>query len=289
MNRPFFSIIIPTYNRVNHICLPIESIIAQTFTDWELIVVDDGSTDDTQAFVTSYHDERIRYVWQQNKERSAARNYGISIAQGEWICFQDSDDAYLPHHLEVLYDGIKNNPEYKCIKSGLIIYQDGVEIHRTDIKPTSKYDAFPYEAFTTGSYHRSVFDAVKFDERFYISEDLHFILQVGIKFAFKTLPSWTGITHYNPNNSGRIGKYYEARIINRIACLEDILSWNTTLIRPYLLRQRCLDALLLLKGHWKYRKTKIPEAVVENAKIFLRFPKAYCRLIFRILYFGIIE
>lgn len=283
MRRPFFSIIIPTYNRAKTIHLPIESILNQTFEDWELIIVDDGSTDPTQNIVEAYHDTRIRYVWQENRKESAARNHGISLAQGEWLCFLDSDDVYLLNHLEVLYDGIRNYPEYKCIKSGLIIHQDGKEIHRTDTKPTSRYDTFPYEAFHSGAYHQSIFPDILFDERFYISEDLHFILQVGIQYDIKILPQWTAIIHYNVLNSGRIGPYYEARIINRRACLNDILNWNTTLIQPYLKRELCRGEILLFSGHLKYRRQSFFKAFLNNLSMFFRFPIEYLRLLISIV------
>ena len=76
---PFFSIIIPTYNRAHLISMAIDSVIAQTFENWELIIVDDGSTDNTKELVDNYCsiDKRIRYIYQENAERSAARNNGI--------------------------------------------------------------------------------------------------------------------------------------------------------------------------------------------------------------------
>lgn len=283
MKKPFFSIIIPTYNRAHLIHIPIESILHQTYDDWELIIIDDGSTDNTREIVEAYQDSRIHYVWQENRKESAARNHGISIAQGEWLCFQDSDDEYLSNHLEVLHEGIKNYPEYKCIKSGLIIHQDSKEIHRTDTKPLSRYDTFPYEAFTTAAFHCSIFPEIKFDERFHASEDLHFILQVGKQYQLKTLNSWTGITHFNPDNSSRIGRYYEERIINRRACLKDILSWNTTLIQPYLKRELCRGEMLLFSGHLKYRKQSLFKAFFNNLSMFLRFPVEYLRLLISIV------
>lgn len=99
---PLFSIIIPTYNRAHILPRTIASVLAQTYSNWECIIVDDGSTDSTKDLIASYSDTRIKYVYQHNAERSAARNNGIRHAQGKYICFLDSDDEYLPEHLEVL-------------------------------------------------------------------------------------------------------------------------------------------------------------------------------------------
>lgn len=110
-NLPFFSLIIPTYNRREHLQNTLDSVFAQTFTDFELIVVDDGSTDGTQQWVESqYTDERLRYFYKQNEERSVARNTGIRHANGEFIFFLDSDDELLPEHFAVLHQKINDHP-----------------------------------------------------------------------------------------------------------------------------------------------------------------------------------
>jgi len=107
MNHPFFSIIIPTYNRAYILKNTIDSVLGQTFSDFELIVVDDGSTDNTADFIATYSDKRLRYIYQNNAERSAARNNGIRNSLGKYICFLDSDDWYESNHLQVLFDNIK--------------------------------------------------------------------------------------------------------------------------------------------------------------------------------------
>ncbi|MCZ2100738.1 MAG: glycosyltransferase [Chitinophagales bacterium] len=284
MKFPFFSIIIPTFNRAHTIRVPIDSILNQTFTDWELIIVDDGSTDNTREIVESYGDSRIRYVWQENQERSAARNHGISLAQGEWVCFQDSDDQYLSEHLEVLYQGILDNPEYKVIKSSLIIFQHGSEIARTEVKSISRYDSFPYQNIQTTSFHYSIFSDFKFDERFFIAEDLHFLIKVGMKHPVKVLPNWTGIYNFDFYQSGGIGERYAINLVNQRLCLDDILSWNTQIILPYIRRKRCLNPILLLAGHFKRNQVLIPKAIFDNLVTFFRFPIAYSVTVFRIIY-----
>lgn len=96
---PRVSVIIPAYNAAKHIGQAVDSVLAQTYTDYEVIVVDDGSTDNTRDVLKPYED-RIRYIWQENQERSAARNQGIGLAQGEYVAFLDADDLWLPQNLE---------------------------------------------------------------------------------------------------------------------------------------------------------------------------------------------
>ena len=106
----FFSIIIPTYNREDLIEEAVKSVIQQTFLDWELIIIDDGSTDGTKEVVEPYlKDKRVKYLFQKNAERSAARNNGIGKSKGKYICFLDSDDTFISNHLLVFYDLILND------------------------------------------------------------------------------------------------------------------------------------------------------------------------------------
>lgn len=109
--RPLFSIVIPAYNRAELLKETIASVQEQTFGHWECIIVDDGSTDDTRHVVgqVSASDSRIRYVYQRNAERSAARNNGIRHAEADYICFLDSDDRYAPNYLERLKDFIQTH------------------------------------------------------------------------------------------------------------------------------------------------------------------------------------
>jgi GT2 family glycosyltransferase len=108
------SVIMPAYNRASFIGETIESILGQTYQDWELIIVDDGSTDNTQEVVSRYPDPRIRCVRQANAGETAARNAGLSLAKGEYIACIDSDDLMLPHNLEVLLKTLEADPEAGC-------------------------------------------------------------------------------------------------------------------------------------------------------------------------------
>lgn len=107
---PKVSVIIPTCNRAEKVAIAIDSVLAQTFADFELIVVDDGSTDDTPARLRDYG-QRIKVVTQTNRGVSAARNAGIAASTGELIAFLDSDDVWLLHKLQTQVDFFAANPQ----------------------------------------------------------------------------------------------------------------------------------------------------------------------------------
>lgn len=107
---PFFSIIIPTYNRVSFIADTLRSVFAQEFIAFEVLVVDDGSKDNTADVVQSFADPRLHYLPKDNAERGAARNYGLARARGEYALFLDSDDQFHPSHLRTLHTAITAQP-----------------------------------------------------------------------------------------------------------------------------------------------------------------------------------
>lgn len=115
--NPFFSIVIPTYNREHLIENTINSIIKQNYKNYEIIIIDDGSTDNTEKFIKDRYSEnkKIFYYFKDNGERGAARNYGFKKAKGEFVIFLDSDDLLTELHLNYLYDAIIKNPSINFI------------------------------------------------------------------------------------------------------------------------------------------------------------------------------
>lgn len=108
---PFFSVVIPTYNRADLIGLTLRSVLEQEFPDFEILVVDDGSRDNTAEVVQAFADTRLRYLPKENAERGAARNYGLARAQGQYVLFLDSDDLLHANHLATLHAAIMaHNP-----------------------------------------------------------------------------------------------------------------------------------------------------------------------------------
>lgn len=104
-----FSIVMPTFNRGDLIQVAIDSVLRQSYQNWELLIIDDGSKDNTRTVVESNKDKRIKYFFQENQERSAARNNGVRRAKGDYICFLESDDYYLEIFLIEFYLAIEKN------------------------------------------------------------------------------------------------------------------------------------------------------------------------------------
>lgn len=120
------SVVMPAYNVENYIAESIQSVLNQTYEDWELIVVNDGSTDNTEKVIRSFSDARIRLINQENQGVSVARNVGIDNAKGDYICFLDSDDLYKPEFLELMINNIQGD----FIYCGFYLFEEsGKTVH----------------------------------------------------------------------------------------------------------------------------------------------------------------
>jgi glycosyltransferase involved in cell wall biosynthesis len=180
---PFFSIIIPVYNRERFIDDAIQSVLDQRFQDFELIIVNDGSTDGTEARVQSFADTRIRYVKIANRERGAARNEGARHAKGTYLNFFDSDDRMYSHHLVTAHNFIQLNKlprwfhvgyEIRDESGKLILEERGVD------KPDQRIIKTNYLGCDSVFIQRSLFQEHWFNEdrRLASSEDWELWLRV---------------------------------------------------------------------------------------------------------------
>lgn len=117
MNAPAITVLMPAYNAEKYIAEAIDSVLAQTFTDFEFLIVDDGSTDNTANIIKSCRDERIRYIYQPNQGVAAALNTGLAHASAELIARFDADDICYPGRLQQQYDFMQSEPEYHVVGS----------------------------------------------------------------------------------------------------------------------------------------------------------------------------
>jgi glycosyltransferase involved in cell wall biosynthesis len=179
MASPFFSIILPTYNRAHLIETAVKSVLNQTFSDWELIIVDDGSTDNTKEVISEFasSDKRIKYFYQENQERSIARNNGIDHAKGEYICFLDSDDYYLKERLNGLFDYIQTEKEPKQFYYTAITYDYKGRLEERPERMRGKENVFEFIVQAIIGTPQVILSKEflfkeRFDPRWHIGEDM---------------------------------------------------------------------------------------------------------------------
>ena len=125
---PLVTVIIPTYNRVRYLREAIDSVLSQDFRDFELIVVDDGSTDATSDLMDAYS-SRLRYIFQEHHGVSAARNTGIAHARGSLVAFLDSDDLWLPKKLSAQVDFFRKNRDALICQTEEIWIRNGTRVN----------------------------------------------------------------------------------------------------------------------------------------------------------------
>ncbi len=194
---PHVSIILPTYNRAHTLDQAIDSVLRQSYEDWELIIVDDGSEDITKKLVLPYlEDRRIRYVYEENSGPAIARNRGVSESQGDIIMYLDSDDVYFPEAVSFVVSAFTKNKS--------IVFGTGNQLRRimlvdTDrrllceknptvasFKDVSLQDIYHWNVKFCGSalfHKRSIWEnGIQWDSSFHYFEDWHFLLTIGREF-----------------------------------------------------------------------------------------------------------
>lgn len=193
MIMPFFSVIIPLYNKERFIADTIKSVLAQSFADFEIIIVNDGSTDQSEAKVQQFDDARIRYYLRENKGVSAARNLGITLANADFIAFLDADDYWYPDFLQMMHRNIVRFPnenvftaaieietsknivpaEYSIPKTGFVEIVDFFKASRNESIICTSAAVF----------HKKVFKQIgAFDTQMRSGEDTDLWIRIGLEY-----------------------------------------------------------------------------------------------------------
>ncbi len=199
LRSPVVSVIIPAYKAADHIAMALSSVFAQTYTDFEVIVINDGSPDGEQmelAIAPSL--SRIIYLNQQNRGPSGARNFGIQHARGEFLAFLDSDDAWLPHYLEEQLRFLRSDPALDMVYCDATLEGDTLAAGKTFMQVCPSTGPVTFESLlveqtqviTSGTVVRrtSVVAAGLFDEEIRCSEDHELwlrLLHAGSKVAYQ--------------------------------------------------------------------------------------------------------
>jgi glycosyltransferase involved in cell wall biosynthesis len=205
-----FSIIVPTYNRGYIIDNLLRSLVSQTYNNWEAIIIDDGSTDNTKQVVDWFHEDRFILKKQSNQGPSAARNKALDIANGEWILYIDSDNELLSNCLDVLVSQITKKPGSKVIVSKGI---RTLELYKGDRMIDCKDDSMNYPVKVTVqdiytrkvkfdingfAHHREIIEkGYKWDETMLLMEDWDFFMQFGSDYQDAFLYNQIPIFHYH--------------------------------------------------------------------------------------------
>mgnify|MGYP001362932843 FL=1 len=274
------SVVIPSYNRKEFLKRSIDSAINQTKKPLEIIVVDDGSTDGTEAMIKSDYDF-VKFIKQKNKGVSAARNIGIKVSIGEWICFLDSDDEWKKDKLEKQINVMKSNPGYKFFHSNEIWIKNGLRINQK--KKHKKYGGDIFDKCldmcrispSSVMIDKTVFDEVgNFNEYLVVCEDYELWLRICDKYRVFFIDEPLIIKH--GGHQGQLSYSIESIENHRIKALEYLILENLNRKNKRHAIQMLLSKLnIYLKGLVKRRKNDEIAVYEEKIKVWNKFSIEY--------------
>ena len=274
------SVVIPSYNRKEFLKRSIDSAINQTKKPFEIIVVDDGSTDGTETMIKSDYDF-VKFIKQKNKGVSAARNIGIEVSIGEWICFLDSDDEWKKDKLEKQINAIKSNPGYKFFHSNEIWIKNGIRINQK--KKHKKYGGDIFDKCldmcrispSSVMIDKTVFDEVgNFNENLVVCEDYELWLRICDKYRVFFIDEPLIIKY--GGHQGQLSYSIESIENHRIKALEYLILENLNRKNKRHAIQMLLSKLnIYLKGLVKRRKNDEIAVYEEKIKVWNKFSIEY--------------
>ncbi|WP_428225500.1 glycosyltransferase family 2 protein [Flavobacterium sp.] len=221
---PFFSVIIPLYNKEHFIENTIKSLLNQTFTDFEILIINDGSTDSSEACILKQTDSRIRYFSKENGGASTARNFGIDRALGQFISFLDADDFWYPNVLDTFYTAIHDNPEAKVFGARIEIELADKKIYPAvySFDTTPKYQLLDYfknslkeSALTTisSTFHKSVFEKIgNFDTNIRSGQDTDLWIRIGLEYPILFCNTLVARYCYDPKSLSKNSNFYANKL-----------------------------------------------------------------------------
>ena len=235
----------------------IKSVLDQSYDDWELIVVDDGSTDNTKSIVTNYKniDERIKYIYQKNQERSAARNKGIKNANYQWVCFLDSDDKYHPTHLEEFKKLIsKNNKQPALYFCGLgkNIYDNENYHYNNTHKNNIEFVLLNTVGTPRACSTKKILLEHKFNETLFIGEDMELWARILIDYELYFHHNKTFIQLEHENRSINLASSNEC-----LKTLKYILRNNKEVIRKIIKNEVLSNEYFNISKHYLKKNKEI--------------------------------
>lgn len=195
--EPFISVIMASFNRADLLERSISSVINQTLKEWELIIIDDGSADQTFELINKYlpNYNNIRYLKHSNRKLSLTRNAGIQCSVGGYITFLDSDDEYKPEHLRLRFDYMNSNPDVDLIHGGVEIIGNPFVKDKYNLEKEIHLDECTIGGTFFGK--RKVFDELEGFSDIPYSEDSEFIERAEKKYNIKKINYPTYVYYRN--------------------------------------------------------------------------------------------
>ena len=248
------TIIIPAYNKQDSISETLNSIYKQTFVNFEIIVIDDGSTDNTKQVVESF-EKSVVYIYQDNQGQGAARNQGIKAAKGDYIVFLDADDYWEPEFLETCYHFMETHPDLVAVNTAQKTYYNETDfvIHPKALmqeNPVVIEDFFgiwaKHDHIRTGTamIRKTIIDKAGFQNAaLRVSQDLEYWALIATygTWGFIPQPLWVGNSRVHANKTGWSKKYS----IRRRLC-PDVEEWEKRILAR--IRKDDLEAFSIVRG-----------------------------------------
>jgi len=239
---PLISIVVPIYNTERYLSRCIESVLNQSFTDFELLLIDDGSTDGSGKICDAYaeKDNRIRVFHKENGGVSSARNLGLKEAQGEWICFVDSDDELMPNGLQIMVDGVSNEVDmvmagyYELMGETLLIDtsnygKDGIISRNDALLMMYPSGSLVYMGYSVAKLFRRSLVLSKslwFDDHIKIKEDTLFVVEYLCGIQNRVCYISTPVYKYVKLPTGAMGGLSQSYNPNYLTSFEAVVKMN---------------------------------------------------------------
>jgi glycosyltransferase involved in cell wall biosynthesis len=214
---PKVTAVIPVYNREKYVSEAIDSVLSQTFKDFELLVIDDGSTDRSREVVRSYHDSRIRCVMNDSNEGiPKTRNKGVRLAQGEYLAFLDSDDWAYPERFAKQVAFLDSHPDYAAVGTWVVeMDEKGRSLRRIQRRPVFSDEIAAQRLFSQGIANptsmarTAVLREYEHREEYGLSEDFDLWARIAVKHKLATLPE---VLVRGRRHGGRISREQAHRV-----------------------------------------------------------------------------
>lgn len=291
---PYFSIVIPVYNKEKFVSKTVESVLDQTFTDYEIIIVNDGATDQSEAKIFECKDNRVQYFFKKNEGVAVARNFGIEKASADYICFLDADDFWFPNFLETMHHFISKLPEQKVFAAAIEIETKNklMKAHysipkKSDFEIVDFFDASQKECVLWTSsvcIHKSVFEKVgTFDSKIKHGEDTELWIRIGLQFPIVFIRKILARYVYDNESISRNSNYFfETYTFEKYAAEEK----KNPALKKYMDLNRFSAVIKCnLNGDWKKSKEIYAEIDLKNLnskkRILLQLPAFLLKMLIR--------